>query len=518
MIKNELRFFFCIIAMLIFSVGSLKASTNGFYNVKDFGAIGNGQNLDSPGINNAIDAAVKSGGGTVYLPAGTYLSGSIHMKSNINLFLDAGCVILGAPQDIGAYDPEEEVVGTQYQDGGHTYFHNSLIWGENLKNVSITGHGMINGGGLVRSSKESNEGPVGKATKAIALKLCNNVVIRDITIFHGGHFAILVTGCNMVLLDNLIIDTNRDGIDIDCCTNTMVSNCLVNSPGDDAICPKSSFALGKKVITENLTITNCQVSAYKEGTLIDGTLIEFKPEGMGGRNGRIKFGTESNGGFRNCTVSNCTFKFCRGLALEEVDGGIMENITITNLTMSDINGYPIYITLGERNRDPDTTAVPVGKNIIISNIVATMIDSLSGIHITGTPKYYLENIRISNVLFINNGRGAKELGDIDLPELGKGYPEVKRLKSATPSYGLYARHVKNLDISDVRVDYNIEDKRPAIACVDVDGLEIDNFKARVAVGTKAGIFQSVKNLAIYNSPVLDGMKVENKMKKSKKNK
>ncbi len=506
------------IARIIFvSIVSIAFTFNGFamgstyYNVKDYGCTGDGISLDSPGINKAIEAAVEKGGGTVFFPAGTYLSGSIHIKSNINLHLDAGCVILGAPQDMGAYDPEEEVLGEQYQDGGHTYFQNSLIWGENLENVSITGLGMINGGGLTSKSTAVNKGPLGKASKSIALKLCNNVTIKDITIFHGGHFAILVTGCNLVRLDNLIIDTNRDGIDIDCCTNTVVSNCMVNSPHDDAICPKSTFALGKKWITQNLTITNCQVSGYKEGTLIDGTLIPDLKTKYGGRNGRIKFGTESNGGFRNCTVSNCTFRYCRGLALEEVDGGIMENITISNLTMSEINGYPIYITLGERKRDPDKKSASVGKNIIISNVVVTMLDSLSGIHITGTPNYYLENIRISNILFTNNGGGAKELADIYFPELGDGYPEIYKLNSATPSYGLYARHVKNLDISNVKVNYNKEDKRPPIACIDVDGLEIDNFKAEVANGVRAAIFDSVQNLNVRNSPVLEkvrGVKIK----------
>ncbi len=495
-----------LLSILMVSPTFNVANAAEFYNVKTYGAKGDGKTLDHQSINKAIDAAVKNGGGTVYIPAGTYLSGSIHMKSNINLFLDAGCIILGAPQNVGAYDPEEEVTGTQYQDGGHSYFHNSLIWGENLKNVTISGHGMINGGGLVTGSKGVNEGKIGKATKAVVFKLCSNVVIKDITIFHGGHFAILVTGCNMVTLDNLIIDTNRDGIDIDCCTNTVVSNCMVNSPHDDAICPKSSFALGKKVITENLTITNCQVSGYREGTLIDGTLIpndEYRKSGRAIRNGRIKFGTESNGGFRNVTVSNCTFNYCYGLALEEVDGGIMENITIDNLAMYNITEYPIYITLGNRNRDPDTTAVPVGKNISISNVVVNTTDSLSAIHITGTPEHYLENIRISNVIFTNKGGGAKELGKIDLPELDKTYPEINKLNSATPSYGLYARHVKNLELNNIKVDYENEDKRPPMACVDINGLEINNFKAKVASGVVPAIFTKVKGLTIYNSPVLD---------------
>jgi len=497
--NNYIRWITLSTVFLFFvSVMFVSADNTLNFNVKEYGAIGDGKTLDSPAINRAIDAAVQAGGGTVYLPAGTFLSGSIHMKSNINLYLSAGCVILGAPQDINAYDPEEPFVGKQYQDGGHTHFHNSLIWGENLKNVSITGHGMINGGGLVKITKEANKGTIGKASKSIALKLCTNVLIRDITIFHGGHFAIIVTGCNLVTLDNLTIDTNRDGIDIDCCTNTTVSNCRVNSPDDDAICPKSSYALGKKVITENLTITNCQVSGFVEGTLLDGRMIPSK-----NKFGRIKFGTEANGGFRNCVVSNCTFRSCRGIALEEVDGGIMENISISNITMIDAYNYPIYITLGERKRDPDTTAVSVGRNISISNLVASVSDSLSGIHITGTTKSYLEDIRLSNIHITYNGGGTRQQGEINYPELGKRYPEIEFLRTVVPSYGIFARHVKNLQLDNVSVDYKIEDRRPAMICIDVDGLEITNFRAKVAVGIKAARFELVKNLTVYNSPVLD---------------
>ena len=260
-------------------------------------------------------------------PAGTYLSGSIHMKSNINLFLDAGAVILGAPAEPECLRSRRAFEGKAYQDGGHTYFHNSLIWGENLTNVSITGPGMINGGGLTsgdgplgRISGYTDKGtagptrmsPVRLGNKAIALKLCRQVLLRDFTIYHGGHFAIITTGCDGLTVDNVTMDTNRDGIDIDCCRNTTVSNCRINSPGDDGLCPKSSFALGRNVITENLTIVNCQVSGFEEGTLLDGTM---KPRKNG--TGRIKFGTEANGGFRNVTVSNCTFRGCRGLALKK---------------------------------------------------------------------------------------------------------------------------------------------------------------------------------------------------------
>ena len=177
--------------------------------------------------------------------------------------------------------------------------------------------------------------------KAVALKLCRNVLLRDFTIFHGGHFAVLVTGCDNLTVDNVTMDTDRDGIDLDCCRNSMVSNCRINSPNDDGLCPKSSFALGRNVITENMTIVNCQVSGFVEGTLLDGTM---RPAPGGA--GRIKLGTEANGGFRNITIDNCTFRACKGLALEEVDGGILENITINNLAMMDVVRYPIYITRG----------------------------------------------------------------------------------------------------------------------------------------------------------------------------
>ena len=488
------------------------------FNIRSFGAVGDGTNLDSPAINRTIQAASEAGGGTVFVPAGTYLCGSIHLTSNIHLYLDAGAVILGAPQAMNAYDPTEAWRDQAYQDGGHTYFHNSLIWGENLTNVSITGPGMINGGGLVRSDGlldrmcgfsswsptnrapqiETNLPPARLGNKAIALKLCRNVLLRDITILHGGHFAVLVTGCDNLTVDNVTMDTDRDGIDIDCCRNTVVSNCKINSPRDDGLCPKSTFALGRNVITENLTIVNCQVSGFQEGTLLDGTM---KP---GRGTGRIKFGTEANGGFRNVTIANCTFRDCHGLALEEVDGGIMENISINNITMMDVIACPIYLTTGDRNRGPDVTAPGRMRNIFISNIIATGVDSRSGIQITGTPGQPIEGVRIENIRLDCKGGGTKAQAERMPPELGTGYPEPGKI-GVMPAYGVFARHARDLELANIRTGFEKEDLRPAIECVDVDGLEIDNFKAQLAPGVLAAKFDSVTNVVIRNSPVLDGI-------------
>ncbi len=488
------------------------------FDPRDYGAVGDGTNLDSPAINRAIEACSGAGGGMVYLRPGTYLCGSIHLKSHINLCLGPGSVILGAPQELHAYDPAEPVEGQAYQDGGHTYFHNSLIWGENLTDVSITGTGMINGGGLLRDPKEldhlngffswgkTNVAPAFDklsgddrriGNKAICLKCCRGVLLRDFTIYHGGHFGILATGCDRMTIDNLTIDTNRDGMDIDCCRNVMVSNCRVNSPGDDGICPKSSYALGSNVITENLTIVNCQVSGFEEGTLLDGTM---KPSRA--RTGRIKFGTEANGGFRNCTVANCTFRCCRGLALEEVDGGILENITINNISMMDIADYGIYITLGNRNRGPAVTEPSRLRNILISDIVATGVGPMAGIEITGTPGNDIESVRLENIRMKCNGGGTAENAARVPPEIGKGYPEPGRY-GTMPGYGVYARHVHGLELANVTFTTAKDDQRPAIVTSDVDGLEIDNFKAQLASGVAASRFEETTNLVIRNSPVLE---------------
>ena len=483
---------------LTLTCGSLLAaeSTREFYNVRAFGAAGDGKKLDSPAVNAAIEACTKAGGGTVYLPAGTYLCGSIHLKSFINLYLDAGAKILGAPQEMNAYDAAEPFEGKAYQDGGHTYFHNSLIWGEDLTNVAITGQGMIDGGGLTRRDKDVGKGPVGQGDKAIALKRCRHVLFRDITIFHGGHFAILVTGCDDMTVDNVTMDTNRDGIDIDCCKNVVVSNCRINSPADDGLCPKSTYALGRLVPTENLTIVNCQVSGFEEGTLLDGTMKRTRSG-----TGRIKFGTESNGGFRNCTVANCTFRNCRGLALEEVDGGILENITVNNITMTEVVQYPIYVTLGRRNRGPEGTEVGKVRNILLSNIIATGVDAASGIQITGLPGYDVEGVRLENIRMSFKGGGTQEQAARVFPELDKGYPEPSKL-GLTPAYGLFARHVRDFELANIRFAFEKEDLRPPMMFADVKSLEIDNVKVQMGQEVKPAVFEDVKDIVVRDSPAL----------------
>ena len=474
-------------------------TVNGIYNVRDFGAKGDGKTLDSPAINAAIEAAVRNGGGQVLLPAGTYLSGSIRLKSNIDLHLSAGCTILAADPNKfpslggtegGLYDESESFGGfPEYQDGGHTYFHNSLIWAEGHTNISITGHGMIDGQGLTRKDTENagnvQGGSIGTGDKAIALKLCRQVTIRDITIYRGGHFAIIMTGCDLSTIDNVTIDTNRDGFDIDCCKYMTITNCKINTPHDDALVLKSSYALKKPVICEHIAISNCNITGYKCGTLLDGTYI---PEPVGWVCGRFKLGTESNGGYRNISLINCTFMYSSGLAFEEVDQGRMENIVVSNITMSHVHHYPIYITTGCRNRGPkEVTRMSSARDIQISNVIADDCDSLCSIIVTGMKDEPVHNVWLSNIRLYFKGGGTRDLVNKDYREQGTNYPEPK-FAGWTPAYGLYARHVEGLHVSDVTFRYERPEYRPAVVLDDVRDVTLKDIDAP----TEAGVEQVVR--------------------------
>jgi polygalacturonase len=535
---------------ILFAVGaaSVVAQQTGsvVFNVRSFGATGDGKTLDSGAINKAIETAAKAGGGTVYFPAGKYLSFSIRLKSNISLYFDQGATLLAAtpPEDqpgVG-YDLPEPNEWDMYQDFGHSHWHNSLIYGVGLENISIMGPGLIHGEGLVRWGggprrvQPQSEGdrplsmqrartdtgqqaqrrqrrrrrPVeGTANKAIALKLCKNVVIRDVSFLMGGHFSILATGVDNLTLDNLKIDTNRDGIDIDACRNVRISNCSVNSPNDDAIVIKSSFALGYAQATENLTLTNCQVTGYDPGTFLDGTFLrtqELAPD-RDGVTGRIKFGTESNGGFKNISISNCVFDRCRGLAPETVDGGHLEDITITNITMRDIVNSPIFLRLGARMRGPDGTPVGKLRRINISDVVVYNADPRYASIISGIPGHAVEDVKLSNIQIHYQGGGTKEWAALEPPENEKSYPEPSMF-GEIPVYGFYLRHVDGIELNNISVAYMKDDVRPAFMLDDVKNAEFRNIKAQVAPGVPTFVLKQVENIRILQSGTVPDQKIE----------
>lgn len=505
------------------------------YDVRAFGAKGDGKTLDTIAINKAIDAAAASGGGTIRFRAGSYLSFSIRLKSNISLYLDQGATIVAAdPKDApreskAGYDLPEPNAWDMYQDFGHSHWQNSLIYGIGLENVSILGPGMIDGKGLTRRSPRPRrplkpgdtptslgggqpnvqvESPLGESddpvvmnglgNKAIALKLCRNVLLRDFSILNGGHFALLATGVDNLTIDNVKVDTNRDGFDIDSCRNVRISNCSVNSPNDDAIVLKSSFALGYARATENVTITNCFVSGYDIGSLLDGTFKRNTKEAPDhdGPTGRIKLGTESNGGFKNITISNIVFDHCRGLALETVDGGALEDITINNITMRDIVNSPIFLRLGSRLRGPAGTPVGQLRRVQISNVVVSDADSRYASIISGIPGHNVEDVRLNNIRILYKGGETAATAQVSPPEKETNYPEPSMF-GKIPAYGFFIRHVQNIELIDVEVSYAQEDLRPAFVLNDVGGADFFHVKAQRANGAFTFMLQSVTDFSAH---------------------
>jgi polygalacturonase len=489
----------------------------GLYDVRKFGTTGDGKTLDTGAINRAIEQAASSGGGTVLFPPGIYLTFSIHLKSEVHLHLMQGATILAADSPLpgdttgyngGKYDAAEPNNPWEpYQDYGHNHWHNSLLWGEDLHDLSITGPGLIWGKGLSNGRDRKGDGSPfvaeqsGVANKAIALKNCRNVLLRDFSILKGGHFGLLLTSVDNLTIDNLKIDTDRDGMDIDCCQNVRVSNCTVNSPWDDGICPKSSYALGYARPTRNLTITNCYVTGcFELGTVLDGTYKRFPPETHVPRTGRIKFGTESNGGFINTTVSNCVFEGCQGYALETVDGALFEDITITNTTMRDIVSSPIFLRLGARLRGPkESTNVGTLKRVLISNLECYNTSMKTSSVLSGIPNYAIEDVKLSNIYIQAAGGASPESIKIQLPESEEKYPEPTMF-GQTPSSGFYLRHMKNLEMSHVEIATTTPDPRPAFHLKEVERADFFAITAPKPAGPGAaeGAFalHNVKDLRI----------------------
>lgn len=557
---------------LLLAASTLSAAV---HNVRDHGAKGDGVALDSPAINAAIEAVAQAGGGTVVLPAGTYLSFSIRLRSNITLHLEAGAVLLAAipSEGFGAYDPPEPNDWgdkLQYQDFGHSHWQNSLIWGDGLQNIAITGPGLIDGTkGLVRNAGYGGgrrgatgpdgtlppgsapapvsvtppgppppgapaaggpgpgpRSPVGQGNKAIGLRNCRNVTLRDFSVLNGGHFALLATGVDHLTLDNLKVDTNRDGFDIDACRNVRVSNCSVNAPNDDAIVLKSSYGLGEARATENVTITNCQVSGFDTGSLLDGTFkrtLERAPD-RDGPTGRIKFGTESNGGFKNITITNCVFDRSRGLALETVDGGVIEDVVISNLAMRDVSNSPIFIRLGNRARGPQGTPVGAVRRVRISGITVNGADGRFPILLAGLPGHPIEDVTIEGIHVLSRGgltleqvasqpaelvntfflRGSEPgvTGPRDpfaVPAREPSYPEPSMF-GLLPASAIYARHVTGLVVRDVTYAYEKPDTRPRVVLDNVDEVRFDEVDLASPGEGNFFALRTVTKLTISRSP------------------
>ena len=466
------------------------------YNVRDFGAVGDGQHIDSPAINAALLKAAQDGGhAVVVVGEGTYLCYSLHLQSGVTLRLEHGATLKAAqPTATEEYDEAEEN-NSHYQDFGHSHWHNSLLWGENLHDVVLEGDGLIDGSDvLTRGGQRKSDSGQTTANKALALRDCKNVTIRGLRFLSCGHFAMLLTGVDHLLIENTVIDTNRDGIDIDCCQHVVVRGCWVNTVNDDAIVLKCSYALGWPKPTEHVRIEDCKVSGYDVGSVLKGspTTTTVKAPDGDGPTGRIKLGTESNGGFRHIRIQNCTFTHCRGLALETVDGAEMQDVSVSHITMRDICNSPIYIRLGDRMRAPEGFHPSAVSGIRISDIDADSVDSRYAILIAGIEGHPVSNVTLSdiNIRFLGgltledvaqqrNSNpfffGGNGMATISRHE-ASGYPEPSA-HGIQPAWGLSISHAENIRLRNVNLQTINADERPALFMQNHSHVKFRNVKA-----------------------------------------
>ncbi len=456
--------------------------------IRDFGAVGDGATVATEAIRVAI--ATASPGDRVVIPRGRFLSFSIPLRDHSHLHLAEGAVLEAADPAVhgGHYDPAEPNPFDLYQDFGHSHWANSLISGIGVGDITIDGPGMILGRGLTREGpgsrwrRQAGEFPLsmqglspeelavlapevsamaGLGNKAIGLRDCRRVSLRDFTILEGGHFAVLATGVDDLRIENLFIDSNRDGLDIDNCRRVTIRGCRVNTPNDDAIVLKAGYALGEKRPTEDVVIEDCHVSGFDPGTLHDGTRgrTQALAPDQDRVTGRIKIGTESSGDFRRIRIRNCTFERSRGIALETVDGGVIEDVEIAHITMREITTAPIFLRVGARLRAPDGATPGAIRRVVLRDIVAEDIHGDYCALLMGLPDYPIDDVMLERISLGYHGGGTEEDAARVPDDLPDAYPEPSMF-GRTPAYGLWTRHVRGLTIRDLTIRTASPDARP----------------------------------------------------------
>jgi hypothetical protein len=459
----------------------------GFFNIRDYGAKGDSVTIDTPAIQAAVDDCAKTGG-TVFFPPGRYLSGTIMMRSGVILRLSGGAVLLGSP---GLADYPEKVPALRsYTDN---YVRRSLIYGENLDEVGICGEGTIDGNGSAPSFQVNEYLPRPYIIRFIS---CRGVRIQDITLCNSPMWMQHYLACDDMIISGIKVynhgNRNNDMIDLDGCRNVVMSDCIGDTD-DDGITIKSTLPRP----SEHITISNCVVSSHCNA---------------------IKMGTESTGGFRNIAISNCVVKpsahrgvvygakdGISGIALEIVDGGVMENITVSNVSIDRV-GTPIFIRLGNRGRKYTESApqpeVGVMRNIRISGIVARGVNASSSI--TGIPGHPVENISLHDIRIISAGGGGSEELRKPVPENEGKYPEATMFGTRLPAYGLYIRHGKGIELDHVTCVLDNPDYRPALVCEDIDSFDADAFRADPPKAGPLLRLAGVRDAFIRNSRALAG--------------
>lgn len=453
---------YILLVAIITAVFTSCTKTTKTVNVLDYGAVADSLTINSTAIQSAIDDCYKAGGGTVVIPKGNFISGTILLKDNITLHLEAGAQLIGSrnPNDYITIDPFTDAVG---QMRGKC-----LVGAENANNIAITGEGTINGSGEMFLQPEllktmAELGIDRKELKSFAnnrpflvrLVKSKNIKVEGVHLKQSAAWTVHLFQCEKILIDGIDIyahaHKNNDGIDLDSSKDAIIRNCNIDS-GDDAVCIKSTSPLP----TRDVVVSHCTLKS------------EW---------GTIKLGTESMGDFKNISIDNCTIQDTRGggIKIISMDGANIDSLTISNIEMTNVE-MPIFIRLGERLRTyRDASKQEVGSinNITLSNITATVRDTNecrinppSGILITGTPNYKIGTLHLHKINITLPGYGTKDQSLNIVPEDETRYPEFS-LFGVLPASCMYVRHVENLQTHDINFILKNKDEREDIILEDV---------------------------------------------------
>ena len=427
----------------------------------------------------AIDACKKAGGGVVYCSPGKYLCGTVELKSNVTLYLEAGAVILGST-DVTQYTPKPGPDPRSDAGQGH------LIYARGVENVAIVGPGRVDGQG--RSFWiPSNRKPVPDDTKwsdarhldwkpnarispMVELVNCTNLRLESIELVGASGWTLRPINCNRVFIQGIVIRNpaigpNTDGIDLTGCQNVVISDCLIDT-GDDAICLKSENPYGNgPELSRNIAVTNCIITSSTNG---------------------FKIGTATQGGFENITFSNSTIvssdpdiasRMVAGIAIEMVDGGWIDGIVISGIQIQDARA-PLLIRRGSRS-NPFPTDKARLRGVLIEEVHATGAILTSSI--TGIPGKEVEDVRLSDIHIDTVMPGNKEWIHSPVPEVPAAYPQ-SRMFGWLPASGLYCRHVRGLSLKDVTFTAPADEWRNTMMFDDVHQLALDGFRTTPVSG------------------------------------
>jgi polygalacturonase len=448
--NNILRIFILFI-LISPSLEAFERDSSNYNNVLDYGATGKGINYDTKAVQNAIDSTFAKGGGTVYFPAGKFLIKTIVLKSNVRLLLDNGAIILGSTE-MKEFKPEYG----SFRDSGGRKFGAALIYAEGAENIAIEGNGTINGQGFKKYYPNTED--VARPS-IIRFKNCKRVKIKDVRLINSAAWVQHYIRCEDLTISGITVysysNKNNDGLDIESCERVYITGCNINTEDDSIVLKALTTKPCKDVV-----ISDCIISGLKSA---------------------IKTGTESIGNFENITISNCTIYGTRGINLIAVDGGSINNITISNISMRDTYAV-IILRLAERMRPYNVSererpkTAGTFQNIMINNIQAINVTE-SNDFITGIPGHYIENVTISNVRIEYAGAGKRLDSEREIDEMIREYPKAKMF-GTLPSYGLFVRHVKNIKLNNLTFSYKDKDERSVLIFDDVINGTINDLTAQ----------------------------------------